>query len=182
MTTSPFLEVIIGWQLSRQRFGNAVSVLLPVHWTRDERGGKESLWVREDGWERIGSWSGDVVGPSAAIMYEEDRSGSAMDAMMACVNNNSHLHPKVLKDDPHPIGGSKETACCIYRNDHGQHLVCAAKVGSKYVVLDCEAPVARFPEFEKLFLFVAKSIRISDDSKQHAEEKVDVRGDTLKLK
>jgi hypothetical protein len=140
------------------------------------------LSVREDGWEKIGGWSGGVVGPAEVVMYDDDRSVSAKTALMACVNNNAHLHPKVLKNDVQPIEGSKEGASCIYRNDFGQHLVCTAKVGGKFIVLDCQAPVARFLEFENLFIVVAKSIRISDDARQHAKETINVPVGTLKSK
>jgi hypothetical protein len=102
--------------------------------------------------------------------------------MMASVNNNSHLNPKILKNDVLSIDGSKDTASCIYRNDSGEHMVCAAKVGNRFIVLGCNAPASRFSEFAPLFSYVAKSVRISDDAAKHAKESVEVRVETLKSK
>jgi uncharacterized protein (TIGR02996 family) len=166
----------------RTRLDDKVSVLLPANWSADARAETGSITTREDGWQKVGSWGGEVVGPLEIYMYSNDRAKSAKDAMMANVNNNSHLSPVILKNDVQAIEGSKDVASCIYRNDHGQHLVCAAKVNGRFIVLDCVAPVARFEEFSKLFLFVAKSIRISDDAGRHAEELIEVRAETFKSK
>jgi uncharacterized protein (TIGR02996 family) len=166
----------------RRKLNGKVSILVPKDWISNGRESEDSIYALEDGWQKVGSWSGRVVGPAEIRLYADEGSKSAKEAMMASVNNNAHLHPKVLKNDVISIEGSKDVASCIYRNDHGEYMVCAAKVGEQFIVLDCTAPPARFSDFAKLFSYVAKSIRISDDVTKHAQESVEVRTDTLKSK
>jgi hypothetical protein len=169
--------------LRRQRFQDTLSVALPADWNVDpDRTRGDDIHAREDGWERIGGWSSAVVGPAEILVYGDDAAKSAKAAMTARIEINAHLNPKVLKADVHAVAGSAETASCIFRNDYSQSLVCVAKVGKEYVVLICSAPPARFPEFEKLFLAVAKSVRVSDDAKAHADETVTLKAESLKPK
>jgi hypothetical protein len=62
------------------------------------------------------------------------------------------------------------------------YLVSAAQAGRAIVVLVCEAKPGRFGDFAKLFEGVARSVRISDDPGQHADQEVEVRAEKLKAK
>ncbi len=146
------------YEFRRQPFNDSVSVLLPTHWFQRK---SETLGAHEDGWQKINGWSGGVVGPAGMHLHADNQSKSAQAAVTATINYNAHLKPVVLKNDILPIAGIKDAASCIYRNNFGQYLVCAAQAGDEIVVLTCEAPPSRFAEFEPLFLYVAKSIRPS---------------------
>lgn len=164
----------------RRKFGKNVSILLPDDWQSDERAYGDSIWANEDGWERVGGWSGKFVGPAVIRMYVADDKKTAEAAMMANVKNNAHLNPKILERDVQSISGSKDVASCIYQNDHDKYLVSAAKMDHGVLVLDCEAPPSRFAEFEIMFKAVARSIRISDDPARHAEQVLTVSADKVK--
>jgi hypothetical protein len=164
----------------RRKLNDVTSLLLPDDWKGEPHENEGSIHAREDGWQNVGSWSSQFVGPAEIHLYSEDRSKSAEEAMMSSVNNNAHLKPRILKTDVLSIDDLKQAASCIYRNDLGEHLVCAAKAGDRFLVLDCSAPAARISEFMPLFSYVGKSIRISDDAAKHAKESVEVRAETLR--
>lgn len=164
------------FKMKRRGLQDVASVLLPEDWMDDSRSYGDSLWVGEDGWEKIGGWSGGKVGPASIHLYVEDAKANETpeEAVMAIVKNNNHLNPVIIERNVVSFGGQKGAATCIYRNDHGQSLVCAGQVGDKMVSFWCEAPPARFEEFRPLFFYVARSARLSTDVKQHESEDVEV--------
>lgn len=164
---------------TRHRFSDTVSILLPKDWLQDERGSSDYLLVGEDGWERIGGWSGDQVGPCQINLYFDTESETPRDAMMASVNNNSHLNPKILRQDVQALGDQEASASCIYVNDFRKHFIGAVEVDGKMLVLDCEAIAPRFDAYEAMFLFIARSVRIGNASDLHADQTVELKAEEV---
>ena len=158
--------------LRRRHVDNVASALFPVHWGRNRS--VSDRWdtrLTEDGWDNVGSWSGGVVGPAEIDLYVwNDKGGnSAKAAMTANVRNNAHAKPRILERDVVKVT-YKDAVSCVYRNDFGQHLVCAVATGSNCVVVHCEAPSARFEEFRPLFEFVARSLRVGKAAMKNVGE------------
>jgi len=167
------------YTFTRRRLGDSISLLLPSDWLGDERASADSIWVREDGWERIGGYSGDQVGPSEIRMYLDTESENPQDAVMANVNNNAHLDPIVLKKDVQPLGNLDDSASCIYENEFGKHFVGAAKVDGGIIVLDCEAKAPRFDAYETMFILIGRSVQIGDDPELHADQTIEVAAEKV---
>ena len=160
----------------RRRFGDAVSLILPVDWTDDPQSG-DTIWVREDGWQQIDA---NQIGPSEILMYFDSQSETAREAMRAVVNNNSRLNPKILEEGVLSLEGAESAASCIFQNDDNKHLVCAAEFDNTIVVLVCLAKPARFAEFAPLFEGVARSVYIGNDPQQHADQTLEVPAESLR--
>jgi hypothetical protein len=166
------------YTLRRRAVKSVASALLPADWQDDSRftHADSSIGVIEDGWERVGGWSGSHVAPAIIRFYllPGENYRSADDAMMKSVNNNSHLNPRILRRDVQAIADAQQSASCIYKNDHAQYLVCTARIGEWMLLFDCETAVPRFAAFEPLFLSVARSIRLGGEPSRHAAETVTV--------
>jgi hypothetical protein len=166
------------YPFERRKFSDTVSLLVPSDW-HSEGNAQEYIALREDGWERVGGWSGEFVGPAELRMHRSDDSSSAQEAMLAAVNNNAHLDPKVLEQDVQAMSGSDDTASCTYQNRFALHLVSAAKTDAGHIVLTGQAPPSRFADFEALFKSVARSVRIGNDPALHAEQTLDIPAEEL---
>lgn len=163
----------------RHKFQDVVSVLAPQEWSV---GGTDEgdFSATEDGWDLIGGYSGEHVGPVEVYSYIDPEAATAQDALMASVNNNSHLNPKVLSRNVLKTDGRTQGVSCIYTNDFGKYLVCVRKVGGKFLVLDCHTNERRFATYEPWFRLMADSVRISDSPKDHVQEPIEVPADNLK--
>lgn len=168
------------WTFKRRRLGEAFSMAAPHDWHSDSRASAGSLWFQEDGWEKIGGWSGDKVAPADIILYVDSEAKTANEGMMAAVKNNDHLGPKILNRNVRSIPGPDETASCIYRDSQSQYLVSAAKTDHGVLILNCQTSHSRFAEFLPLFKAIAQHIRVSDDAARHADEGLVLKADELK--
>ena len=159
----------------RCRVGNQSSVLLPTDWfepnvpTSDDEG----VYLTEDGWRLIGSYSGDN-GPAQLARSRGygiyDEAESAQEAMKMTLEEASEV--KVLKRDLIELTGV-DVASCIYREeDNGTRLLVIAKTKAGGVALECSVNSGRFIEFQDLFLAISRSLRVSADPAQHAEKTV----------
>jgi len=155
----------------RRAAGGFASALIPAYWT-EKPGSERSLHFVEDGWEGVHSWSGGVVGRGEFRLYVSDAEPkhTAEAALKAHRNANSHANPRVLERDVVKLSGGGDTASCVYRNDFGQYLVCAAVRDGKCLTLSCEAPKARFAEFRPLFEYVARSLLVGAPALKRAGE------------
>jgi hypothetical protein len=155
----------------RRRAGEWASALVPEDWRTDEDA--ESIGAREDGWELVAIRRGRV-GPAKILLYprEEEKPPTA-EAELRKHLRPDHHHPRILEEGVVAWPGW-EIASCVYANDRGQHLTYVAVRGNRVVVLDCEAPAARFESFRPLFLFVARSVRLGDAAREGADERTEI--------
>ncbi|MEW4455519.1 hypothetical protein AB1L30_22810 [Bremerella sp. JC817] len=164
----------------RHKLRDNISISYPSEWpvTSDVEG---DFFLKESGWDQIGSWSGDV-GPVEIRFFDWYADESAEDAVKGIIENNSHADPKVLKRDVVKVAGFEKMASCIFENSFGKHFVFAGELNGKTYCVEGSAPATRFDEFYPLMVKVAESIRVSDDPQQHADEKVDVLASELQPK
>lgn len=137
------------------------SVLAPEHWFIYHPR-PDQLGVHEDGWGGIGGWSGLAVGPAQfTFTVRPWQFQATVEGVQGrWTGNNPHLNPRVVGRGVVTWPGN--AASCVYENDHSRHLNCVTIHRGCEVVLDCQAPVARFESFLPLFLFVARSVRLGD--------------------
>jgi Leucine-rich repeat (LRR) protein len=162
------------YTLRRQHLGMDASLLLPDDWFEKQVGENVGLYAREDGWKHIPSWGGEGVGPAEIRLHIDRVSKSSEDAMMASVNNNSHLKPKILERDVVKIPALKDFVSCIYRNNFEKYLLLAARCPDGFAVVSCGTKPARFDEFVPLFNAVARSVRVGPDPEVAKEESVEL--------
>jgi hypothetical protein len=163
----------------REKLNNHASLLIPEHWSLDKAGDSPYLFLREDGWEHIGGWSSEFVGPSEIRFFRIEGEMPADKAMMEHINNNAHLDPKILQRDVQAIAGAKDTASAIYENDHEKAMISVAATPAGTFVISCESHPRRFAEFELIFKGMIRSVRLGDDRALHAEQKLEVPSSKL---
>jgi uncharacterized protein (TIGR02996 family) len=169
----------------RQAIAPFVSVLFPIHWTGgDLPQSRESIWLIEDGWEEVGSWSstygkeGSEIGPGRVHLElcDQSRRWSPRTALQQCMREASEPGDKagVLEEDVVAIPGLRLVSR-IFGRLAERHLACAASAGGgRTVVLDCQAPPGRFKEFRPLFGFVARSLRLGEAAAEGVGEETEV--------
>jgi|GEM_PF-2392658 len=159
----------------RHRFRPDVSLLVPVDWTGDTREDESARRFDEDGWEGVNGWNPMDVGPASLEVYLETKSKTPSEAIKARIENQGHRDQKmILRENIVPFAGAVDASSCIYQDELGQYLVCAATAEGGVLIFAAEIHAKRFAEFEPMFLAMARSVRISSDPQQHPEEKVEV--------
>jgi internalin A len=158
----------------RQKLNKDASLLIPENWSLDTSGDSPYLMLREDGWDHIGSWSSEFVGPSDIRFFRIEGLVPADKAMMEQINDNAHLNPKILQRQVQAIRGIKETASCIYENEQEKVIISVAATPAGTFVISCQSHPRRFAEFEVLFKSIIRSVQLGDDEALHAEQKLEV--------
>ncbi|MEX2216301.1 MAG: hypothetical protein WD768_19475 [Phycisphaeraceae bacterium] len=159
----------------RKNLNNVASMLLPVDWT--DKGEDDSISLTEDGWENIGSYGGDQVGPANIRLYLHEDSFSSVESVM-----KDYLRDELpaTERDTFSLNGAEQAASCVFKTDFAQTLLCVGKIGSRVAVLTCQVRAPRFASMRPLFNYIARSVRLGGDASRHADERTEVRVADLK--
>lgn len=165
------------YTLKRYRVGS-LSIHLPIDWMPPDArtvsaGG---VYAKEDGWDLVGGWSSaNVVGPAEISLFVEDAEDDATvdDVLKAALEYESDA--TVLKRDVVQIPGVDIASCVLHLEDDLTRLLAVIKTPDGIAEFQCEVVPPRYEEFEHLFLAVARSIVVSEDVADHAEDDVELR-------
>ncbi len=159
----------------RRLVGGFASALFPVHWTDQPHRKDEPhcLWLDEDGWEHVDSQAGDrhaVIGLTVHAYTCGQSAGQALDGF---VNGDWRDNPQILERSVVPLAGT-DTASCVFREGDSQCVVCTMHEQNGSVTLVCSVAADRFEEFRRLFLFIARSLRLGEEATRGVGEEVTV--------
>lgn len=149
------------------------SVLVPASWTGTSNHASYYLNVREDGWDKILSWSGQLR-PLEFNFYYDSECHTANAALKAFIHHVGGEGLKIIRENVHSFENVRETASCIFEKELAMYFVITGEADAGVVVFVCEVSSSRFAELEPLFLSMARSVRLGSDPALHQAEIVEI--------